>query len=117
MTEKGVGKIKVEGSHCEYFWMSEWHVERFEWEFENWCKKNVELWVKRCWGVWKDAKLERQNKVYQSRSKPIIDPSLPIAVLINKNSASASEIFSGVIQDYDRGVIIGQKSFGKLHDL
>jgi carboxyl-terminal processing protease len=43
----------------------------------------------------------------------VYDEDIKLAVLINGRSASASEIVSGVIQDYDRGVIIGQKSYGK----
>ena len=42
-----------------------------------------------------------------------IDPNIPLAVLINSSSASASEIVSGVMQDLDRGVIVGQRTFGK----
>ncbi len=42
-----------------------------------------------------------------------IDEEIPLAILIDNNSASASEIVCGVIQDYDRGVLVGQRSYGK----
>ncbi|MBK9015630.1 MAG: S41 family peptidase [Saprospiraceae bacterium] len=44
---------------------------------------------------------------------PASDPQVPLIVLINKGSASASEIVSGTIQDLDRGVLLGQRSYGK----
>ena len=53
------------------------------------------------------------NRTFYSRRDPIIPKDIKIAILINQGSASASEIVAGSVQDLDRGIIIGQKSFGK----
>jgi len=50
---------------------------------------------------------------YKSTAAPILSEDVPIVILVNKSSASASEIIAGVIQDLDRGVIIGKPTFGK----
>ncbi len=58
------------------------------------------------------GKIESWDKKYVARSNPL-DREIRLAILINSASASASEIVSGSIQDLDRGVIIGQRSYGK----
>ena len=58
------------------------------------------------------GRTDSSKQVYRTESEPIL-PDLPLAVLINGNSASAAEIVSGALQDLDRAVLIGQRSFGK----
>ncbi len=58
------------------------------------------------------GKLKRSNNEYKTSVEPI-DTVMPIAVLVNENTASASEITSGSLQDYDRAIILGTRTYGK----
>ncbi len=58
------------------------------------------------------GRVESENKIFRTEFEPLL-PDMPIVVLVNGNTASSSEIVAGALQDMDRAVIVGQKSFGK----
>lgn len=62
--------------------------------------------------VYTKGKTAEQNRNYYTKHEAE-DTQIPLAILVNETSASVSEIVSGAIQDFDRGVIVGQRTFGK----
>lgn len=73
----------------------------------------VNLWVPRgITLVETRGKLRQANHSYKTRTEPV-DTLMPIAVLVNGETASAAEITSGSLQDLDRGVVVGTRTYGK----
>ena len=58
------------------------------------------------------GRIKQWDNIYFTRHEPV-DTVMPLAVIVNRSSASAAEIVAGAIQDLDRGIIVGQRTFGK----
>ena len=63
--------------------------------------------------VYTEGKTYKSRRKYFGKSDPLVPDDIKITVLVNQGSASASEIVAGVLQDVDRGVIVGRPTFGK----